>query len=43
MDANTAAKNALLNVLEATPGERIIIVCDSDHKDVGEAFSVGAL
>jgi hypothetical protein len=43
MDANIAAKNALLNVLEAAPGERIIIVCDKDHKDVGEAFSVGAL
>ena len=43
MNSNDAAKNALLNVLEATPGERIIIVCDMDHKEIGQAFSCGAL
>jgi len=43
MDAHIAAKNALLNVLEAAPGERIVIVCDDPLKEVGKAFAEGAL
>ena len=43
MEASTAAKNALLNVLEAAPGEQIVVVCDEDLKDVGDAFAHGAV
>jgi aminopeptidase len=38
-----AAKNALENVLEASSGERILIVCDEEKTEVGEAFATGAL
>ena len=43
MDAGHAARNALLNVLDAAPGERIVVVCDDTHEDVGRAFAKGAL
>ncbi|MDH5690953.1 MAG: aminopeptidase [Candidatus Bathyarchaeota archaeon] len=43
MDAWEASKNALENVLEAVDGERIIIVCDEERTDIGEAFANGAL
>jgi len=42
MEASEAAKNALENVLEASNGERIVIVCDDKKTDVGEAFATGA-
>lgn len=43
MDARIAAKNALINVIEAVPGERIVVVCDDKLKDIGNAFAEGAL
>ena len=43
MEAGEAAKNALENVLEAVKGETILIVCDEEKAEVGEAFAKGAL
>ncbi|MCK4885047.1 aminopeptidase [Candidatus Bathyarchaeota archaeon] len=43
MEASEASKNALENVLEASSGERILIVCDERKTEVGEAFARGAL
>jgi aminopeptidase len=43
LEAWEAAKNALENVLEAVGGERILIVCDKEKTEVGEAFATGAL
>ena len=43
MDAWVAAKNALENVLEASNGERILVICDEQKKDIGKAFASGAL
>jgi hypothetical protein len=43
MEAWEAAKNALECVLEAVPGESIVIVCDDEKKEIGEAFADGAL
>ena len=43
MEASDAAKNAIKNVLEASSGERILIVCDKEKIEVGEAFATGAL
>jgi len=43
LEASEAAKNALENVLEASSGERILIVCDGTKTEVGEAFATGAL
>ena len=37
-----AAQNALKNVLEAEPGERILIICDDKLKEIGEGFANGA-
>jgi leucyl aminopeptidase (aminopeptidase T) len=42
MKPHIAAQNALKNVLEAEPGERIIIICDDKLKEIGEAFANGA-
>ena len=42
MEASEAAKNALENVLEASIGEAILIVCDEEKAEVGEAFADGA-
>jgi len=38
-----AAKNALECVLEAVLGERLLIICDEEKAEVGEAFAEGAL
>jgi len=38
-----AARNALENVLDAVAGESIVIVCDDEKNDVGQAFAEGAL
>jgi len=43
MKPEEAAKNALQNVLEATPGERILITCDDEKIEIGQAFATGAL
>ena len=43
MKASEAAKNALENVLEASSSEKILIVCDDEKTEVGEAFATGAL
>ena len=43
MDPKTAAANALESVLEAKPGESILIVTDDVRKDVANEFAEGAL
>ncbi len=43
LEAWEAAENALENVLEAVGDERILIVCDEEKAEVGEAFANGAL
>jgi len=43
MDPKEAAANALESVLEARPGESILIVTDDVRKDVGKVFAEGAL
>ena len=43
LEASVATKNALKNVLEASSGETILIVCDKEKIEVGEAFATGAL
>jgi len=43
MEAWEATKNALESVLEAVPGESIVIVCDDEKKEIGKAFADGAL
>ncbi len=43
MEAWEASKNALESVLEASSGERILIVCDDEKSEVGKAFETGAL
>lgn len=43
MEAWEATKNALECVLEAIPGESIVIICDDEKKEIGKAFADGAL
>jgi aminopeptidase len=43
MDPKTAAANALESVLEAKPGESILIVTDDVRTEVAHAFAEGAL
>ncbi|MHA2298009.1 MAG: aminopeptidase [Candidatus Hodarchaeales archaeon] len=43
MEPVTSAKNALDCVLEALPGENIIIICDEEKVDVGKVFAAGAV
>jgi leucyl aminopeptidase (aminopeptidase T) len=43
MDPKTAAANALEAVLEARPGESILIVTDDVRQEVAQAFAEGAL
>jgi leucyl aminopeptidase (aminopeptidase T) len=38
-----AARNALESVLDAVAGESIVIVCDNEKSEVGQAFAEGAL
>jgi leucyl aminopeptidase (aminopeptidase T) len=38
MDPVQAARNALTNVLDAVSGEKIIVICDSEKDDIGQAF-----
>jgi leucyl aminopeptidase (aminopeptidase T) len=42
MNASEAAKNALEYVLETRNGETILIICDQEKVEVGEAFAKGA-
>lgn len=43
MKAWETAKNALECVLDAVPGESVLIVCDDEKREVGKAFAEGAL
>ena len=43
MDARTAARNALVCVLEARNGEKLMVICDAEKRPVGEAFAGAAL
>ena len=43
MKAQEAAKNALECVLEAAPSEKILITCDDEKAEIGEAFANGAV
>jgi len=43
MDPQEAARNALSCVLEAEKGESIVIFCDEEKLDIGEAFARGTL
>lgn len=43
MKADEAAQNALESVLEASSGEEIVIICDEEKGEIGEAFATGAL
>lgn len=43
MKASDATKNALKQVLEARANETIMIICDKEKNEVGEAFATGAL
>jgi len=43
MKPEEAAKNALECVLEAAPSERILITCDDEKAEIGQAFANGAL
>ena len=43
MKAWEAARNALENVLDTLAGESIVIVCDQEKKEIGQAFADGAL
>jgi leucyl aminopeptidase (aminopeptidase T) len=43
LEAWEASKNALKNVLEASSGERTLIICDDEKTQIGEAFETGAL
>ncbi len=42
MKPEIAASNALESVLEARPGESVLIVCDDVREEVGRAFAEGA-
>lgn len=43
MKAWEAAENALENVLDAIAGESIVIICDAEKRETGQAFAEGAL
>lgn len=43
MEASQAAGNAIRYVLDATPNERLAVVCDAEAETVGRAFIEGAL
>lgn len=43
MEPVTSAKNALECVLEALPGEKIVIFCDEEKLEIGKAFASGAV
>jgi len=43
MEPQTAAENALESVLEARPGESILILADDVREEIGKAFAQGAL
>jgi leucyl aminopeptidase (aminopeptidase T) len=43
LEAWEASKNALVYVLEASEGEKVLIICDKEKDGVGRAFASGAL
>jgi leucyl aminopeptidase (aminopeptidase T) len=43
MKAKQAASNALVNVLDAQAGEKLIIICDDILSEIGSAFAAGAV
>lgn len=43
MEPKESARNALLYVMDATPGERVAVICDDICLDIGKAFAEGAL
>ncbi len=43
MKPSEAAKNALESVLEAASGEKILVTCDDEKAEIGQAFATGAL
>jgi len=43
LEAWEATRNALECVLEAVPGESIVIICDDEKREIGKAFADGAL
>ncbi len=43
MNAIEAAENALRYVLDAVRGEKLLIVCDASLRNVGDAFTMGAI
>jgi leucyl aminopeptidase (aminopeptidase T) len=43
MKPSEAAANALKCVLEAVPGEKLLLICDEEKLEIGEAFAKGAL
>lgn len=43
MDPKESARNALLHVLDAIPGERVAVVCDDVCLEIGRAFAEGAI
>jgi hypothetical protein len=43
MEPHIAALNALKNVLEILPNERVVIICDKEKADIGEAFARGCV
>jgi leucyl aminopeptidase (aminopeptidase T) len=42
MDPIESAKNAMEMVLDAVPGERVLIVADHERQDIAEAFASGS-
>ena len=43
MEPHIAAANAFRYVFDARPGEKAIIICDPQRKDIGDAFARGAI
>ncbi len=43
MDPIKAARSALKNVMEATPGESLVVICDKVYLNIGKAFAHGAI
>ena len=43
MQPYLAAKNALLHVLEVVPNEKVVIICDKEKEEIGEAFAKGCM
>ena len=42
MDPKQAAMNALISVLQVKPRERLLVICDTSYKEIGDYFGSGA-